>query len=235
MRCVSPGDLRSDRRGAAAVEAGCPLFAAIAIGLIVVFVAVKLSWRLVLSKLRFCIVFHPNCLQVGRGLARCLIAYDDVEIISLAPAGSAVKIKGGKVNARVVLDPEQVEGCFPWLRRCCSNAVAVDENGREHLPTNPRDPDRTLDAMQRHCRRKAWFFLWGSCYLSCFFVGQVVWMLTQWWQGKIQVNNFGFALVFSRSFIAFGLGAVVLFSMAWKWWRMAARLAPHLRRDGDGQ
>ena len=179
--------------GAAAVEAGCPLFAAIAIGLIVVFVAVKLSWRLVLSKLRFCIVFHPNCLQVGRGLARCLIAYDDVEIISLPSRhkhGSWIKIKSRKVKARVVLDPEQIRDCFPWLRHFCSNAIAVDENGREHLPTNPRDPDRTLDAMERHCRRKAWVLLWAGCLFSCMFVGHV-WTLTRWWQGKVQVDQFG--------------------------------------------
>ena len=156
--------------------AGCPLIAAVAIGLVMVFVAVKFSWRLVLSKLRFCIVFHPECLQIGRGLAKCLIPYDDVETISLPlrnERGSWIKVGCRKYKAQVILDPEEIRGCLSWLRQYSANAIVVDENGRERLPPTHANADRCLDAMEQYFRRKAGVLVWAGFFFGCLFVGQI--------------------------------------------------------------
>ena len=199
--------------GRAAVDAGCPLIAAVAIGLVMVFVAVKFSWRLVLSKLRFCIVFHPECLQIGRGLAKCLIPYDDVETISLPlrnERGSWIKVGCRKYRARVILDPEQIRGCLSWLRQYSANAIVVDENGREHLLRNPHDADRTLDAMERYFRRKAGVLVWAGCFCGCLFVGQI-WTFIQWWQGRLQIDPVHLEMM---RFVSFGFVLLAIGALA---------------------
>lgn len=148
-------------------------------GLLIVCTVTVLStwilWRWAVSRLRFCLIFYSDYLQVGRGLAKLVFPYDSVEIISLpltVDEGTFVRVKCGIKSAKVHLSTQEVLECLSLLREYCVNAIFIDSKGREHPPENPSDYDRPLRVLERIYKRRLPFCivlgLWfaGVCLAS---------------------------------------------------------------------
>ena len=119
-------------------------------------------YQRVLLGLRFCVIFHRDYLQVGRGLVRRIFAYEEVDRVQ-AEREAGLRIGSGRNTTTVSLDSEEKADCIAVLRQCCPNALFVDEMGREHLPVSPTCPERTLTGIEHHHRRKAWLNALAGC------------------------------------------------------------------------
>ena len=213
-------------------EAGLPVTAVISVAVVIVLLCIRASWKLAVSKLRYCVVFHPDYLQVGRGLARCDLFYEDVEVISLPQTrnqGDWVKVRCGMTTAKVNLTPHDMAECASLLRYCCPNAIVIDEEGREHFPERPTRVDQALLTAERHYRRNTWIFAACGCFIACYVIGAVH-VLTRWWNGNLQLDGFDLAKVISWLVLTFG--ATCCFAMlSWKSLRTVRRI--RLTRRGS--
>jgi hypothetical protein len=161
----------------------------------------RMVWHGFLGRLRFCIHFHPDYLQIGRGLAQYKFAYDYVEKYAIPRTNPTskkkeifIEITCMKNEAIVYLSEESFFGCLNLLRQKCSNALYVDQSGSEHLPKNANKPDFTIAVLQRHYRKTilAWTgtFLVASVFAVMYGVG-----VFNWWQGNIG-REFGMSIIF---------------------------------------
>ena len=160
-------------------------------------------YQRVLLGLRFCVIFHRDYLQVGRGLVRRIFAYEEVDRVQ-AEREAGLRIGSGRNTTTVSLDSEEKADCIAVLRQCCPNALFVDEMGREHLPVSPTCPERTLTGIEHHHRRKAWLNALAGCGAAyCAF-------------------HFGLK---GRNVLIFGLfiGLCICLCLhaAWRWWLIA--------------
>jgi hypothetical protein len=202
---------------AVAGEIGLPMLPAIAIAGFVAALALKKCWDWILLPLRFCIIFHPERLQIGRGLAKCSFPYQDVELLFLIRA-PIVKVRCNRTTVSVWLAPEHKAVCFTMLRYLCCNAVLVDESARSHLlPANPTNPKTTLAALEGHYKRRA---LIGSLFIGylLWLVVMSMWGLMQWQNGNVLLRGLLQDLLLEClvGFVLITIGGVV-----WRSWRIA--------------
>jgi hypothetical protein len=177
--------------GLLAVENGLPIPLVIASISTLCLLSLRWGWAAIIYRLRFSVLFLADHLQVGRGLARCSFAYDDVEMVSLPhrnEAGSWVTLRCGGTTARVALSTRKRVECFQMVGLRCRNAVMVDEEGKVHLPPNANRPEQTLVSLERHYRTKMWRFAYAASFAGCMFSGHA-WTLTRWMLGEIQPKN----------------------------------------------
>ena len=147
---------------------GLPLLSGCAVVSVVAVLTLEIGWKWILSRPKCCIVFYTDHLQVGGSLTKFAFSYDQVEIISLPVAraqGSWIRLKCGNRIVRVHLVGRERWNCLWLLRRCCRNAVFVDERGREHLPANPVEIDQTLNALKGHHKRRISVCVGGGLFL----------------------------------------------------------------------
>jgi hypothetical protein len=207
----------------AAVEAGIPVIPVAAFFLIVALLGIRWSWKLAVSKMRFCIIFQPLSLQVGRGPARCIFPYEDIETVALTRFGRhgcCFKLICGRKKPRVYLNQQQSHDCYIFLRHYCCNALLVYGNVREYLPANPTRPDQTLAAMVNHYKKRMWICIIGIPLFGCFFVGYAC-AAVQSMQNKIQPDITEFVKALSQT-VVFGFVFVCCFIGAWRSWRKSS-------------
>jgi hypothetical protein len=175
------------------------------------------SWRWMLSRLRFCVVFHEDHLQVGRGLAKRRFSYQEVDIIYL-PTLQTVKVRSKRRTAAVFLTPKDALASVLVLRRRCPNAVLVDVGTGSHLlPTHPIDPERTLKQLEGHYRRRTLIGAIALCYLIWITVA-VIRGLTLWQNGNVLLKVLlqDLLIEFLVGFVLITFGVTV-----WRLWHMA--------------
>jgi hypothetical protein len=177
----------------------------IVVGIALCWFFYPVAWDGFLGRLRFCIQFHPDRLQVGRRWATRLFPYDLVEKIAL-PRPSRVRYQGSKQveitcfddDTKVYLNDNLLGRCLGLLRERCCNAIFVDEAGREYLPENAIRPDFTLMSLRKHYRR--WMYRWIAGFLvSIYLTLSLVAMVTIAVQG-----NFDHAVIHLIVHVVFG-------------------------------
>jgi hypothetical protein len=201
-----------------------PVPVIISIVAIFFFLGLYCCWKLVCSKLRFCLIFTTQHIQVGRGCAKCRFIYEDVDLINghLTNDGGCVRLNCGWNSARVYLPSYSLIECVKLLRRYCNNAVFVDFQGKEYLPQNPTRPAKTLTALEGHYRRKCLFFLLMTILFILIFAN-FSWELWQWWQGKLNPDAFK-KIYLMRMILVWPLFPILgIFSAiySWKSWQTA--------------
>jgi hypothetical protein len=149
-----------------------PVWACVIIGGGIILALFRFIYRGTIECLRFCIIFHPEHLQIGRGLTRINIPYGEVEMIGFpmekGHSGVGVQYRG---YPHVVLLPiSAVNECMRHLRERCMNAIYVDYQGREHFPPNPNRPDFSIKIIYRHYRRVTYASLASFVFLSSLFI-----------------------------------------------------------------
>jgi hypothetical protein len=172
-----------------------------------------------LPRLQFCLVFFPDHVQFGRGLAKREFAYLDIEAIYLC-AAPVIRVRCGRKTGVVFLDNPNKPICLDLLQSFCPNAVLIDPGDHARLPGSPLDAEKALRAMERHYRRKGWRGAFGVGYFSalCAFL---IWCAFDCWKG----NNVVARLVGGTLFhILVGIFAVIFAGMAWNSWRTAAEI-----------
>lgn len=155
--------------GKALVDAGAPVWAVVAGGIVVVLLAWRFAWRLAVFRLRFRLVFHLDYLEIGGGWLRRRFAYeeiDEVRLPGLKEHGTWLKLWSGSTCVRIILDSNDVSTCWKLLGQLCPNAVFVDTQGNEHIRFNEADPIRSLLALERQQRRSYRRFLWAGTMLT---------------------------------------------------------------------
>lgn len=166
----------------------------------VLFVAlITLRWicRRILLGFRFCIIFLPDHLQLGRGIARCCLRYDDVEIASLTritptsldaeyiPANLGLHLQCGKRRFGVNLNSVKMGECVACIRRYCPNALFIDQEGQVHFPLNAKRAEQTLISLERYYRRIAW-----ECFALAGMVGALSLLtLTHWLPQRLNIHH----------------------------------------------
>jgi hypothetical protein len=179
----------------------------------VLFVAlITLRWifRRIFSGFRFCIIFLPDHLQVGRGTARCCLRYDDVEIVSLAriaprsfdaqytPANLDLRLQCGKRRVGVNLNSAKMGECVAYIRRYCPNALLVDQEGHVRFPLNAMRAEQTLISLERHYSRIAW----ESFALAGILGSLSVLTLTHWLPQRFNIHHGYFFAGFSVAVVS---------------------------------
>jgi hypothetical protein len=191
-----------------------PIPYGIGITCMVVAVVVRVLWRIIRPSLRFCIIFHRDHLQVGRGLAKCVFPYEEVEIVYLQSAPVvAFKCRGAIVSVWLT-DTDRLI-CNIALRQTCRNAsYVVCGTERYLLPTDPRT---TLEGLAGYHRRRALGAGLGMCYFACLAIA-AIWGLTQW-----QMGNMLLKAAVEQVLVDALVGVVLLTlgGMAWRQWRTA--------------
>jgi hypothetical protein len=191
----------------------------------VTFLTTWICWKWALTRLRFCVIFHADSLHVGRGPAHTTFPYEEVEIISLAlvrAQGSRIKIKCGRRTAKVYLSGHDLQDCFLLLRQYCSNAIAIDSSGREHLPTNPTDHDKTFAALEFTYKRRIFICLLMGL-LSAGWCIVYVRRLVLGWNGKMQLDGADITHAI-EGVIVFGILAPAAVLGTFKSWRTLANI-----------
>jgi hypothetical protein len=212
----------------AVVEYGLPCVPVVAVTLVVLWCCLRLYWKWILSKLRFCIIFHSDHLQIGRGLAEYRFPYEDIELISLSQdEGSWIKFQRGDKTAKVNLEPARRLVCLQMLSSCCINALFIDEQGREHLPKNPTRPDLTLTTLEHFYRVRTRLYGLASVFMGCMFAGHV-WALIAWHNGQFQLDHFKLALSIGLT-ICYGIMTMAGAFYTRKSWCMATTI--HDKRE----
>ncbi len=135
---------------------GCPLPISVTLGFALGAYLMWLTWQIVAERLRFCLVFHPSFLQVGRGLVRSDYPYDGIEEVALPTQfdeAYGIGVRSGKMMASVYLTPDDSIRCFDLLKHTCRYAVFVDDQGKEHFPVSTDRPERAIRNRERFHRR----------------------------------------------------------------------------------
>jgi hypothetical protein len=135
-------------------------------------------WQETIDRLRFCVIFHTDYLQVGGGLARLDIPYQEVEVFGYMKHARSdrVGIVWHGSQSLVRLPESSIPQCLAHLRERCANAVYVDRNRREHLPPAPTNAEFTVQSLQRHYRRLSRYWACGlvlSSLLAIYFAAAV--------------------------------------------------------------
>jgi hypothetical protein len=106
------------------------------------------------SRLRFCVVLHPEHLQVGAGYLQLNIPYEEVEMYGYAEKAkdNCISVFWHGRRSIILLPANTLPSCLNSLRERCVNAIFLDRMGREHLPLNPTRPDFSLDTLYRRYR-----------------------------------------------------------------------------------
>jgi hypothetical protein len=136
---------------------GMPIWLCAWIG--VAFTLCYFAWSVggVTSRLRFCLILHADCVQLGAGLLRLNIPYEEVELFGYARKAKddclIVLWRGHR--SHLFLPRYSFLSCLNLLRERCVNAIFLDSMGREHLPPKPTKPDFSLDTLYRQYRTKA--------------------------------------------------------------------------------
>ncbi|MCD4726083.1 MAG: hypothetical protein K8R46_00335 [Pirellulales bacterium] len=200
-------------------EVKLPLALAITLAGLLVLLALTLCRNWILSGLRFCIVFFPDHLQMGRGLARRSFAYEDVDILYALP-GPIFKVRCGKRTAAVFLDVHHKNVCLIHMRHFCPNAVVIDAKSCTLFPANPTRPEKIAAAVEGHFLRKAWIGSFASVYFACICI-VLAWGLIDWWKGNVLVGML-LGDVLLRFMVCFLL--ITILKITWYSWRTAARI-----------
>lgn len=142
--------------GEALVHAGMPAAIVITCLLFAALLVIPLVLRFLLHLTRFCVILHATNIQLGRGLSRLILAYEDVDIIRSGRTrhGCFVRLQGGKDVYVVRLSEGDASTCAEELRIRCPNAILIDALGNERLPPNPTRPDQVVEALLSHNRLK---------------------------------------------------------------------------------
>jgi hypothetical protein len=131
-----------------------PLCISCIIGLLFAIYGIRFMWEEVIPRFRFSVTFHSNYLQLGRGLARLNIPYEELEMFGYAEKFSKNRLgflwRGHRV--RIQLPTASLPSCLELLHERCVNAVFLDHAGHEHLPQNPSMPHISLLTLYRHYR-----------------------------------------------------------------------------------
>ncbi len=186
-----------------AADAGVPTAHLVGGYLAVVFLALRAVWRSVVYRLRFCLVFRPGHLEVGRGWTKCELPFDEIdEVLVPGPEdkGCWIKIRSGKRLVRVVLSPRDVDYCFRLLMQLCRSAVVVDAKGEELVPVEPDRPERVLHTLQNRATRMALVMVAVTLFMAASTVG-VAYVVLQWRRGNIAVEGFDAVLVVGKAVI----------------------------------
>jgi len=115
---------------------------------------IRIVWKGFLSRLCFYIQFHPDYLQIGRGLACCRFPYDLIEMISIRKnklkKAIYVEIECMSKELDIYLQPNSLADCVSLLLKSCNNAIYVDIYGNEHLSACATHPDFTINNLKNH-------------------------------------------------------------------------------------
>lgn len=146
-------------------------------------------WRRVKRRAQNSLHLFLDGILLGEGRFRERIDYEDVEFINLAPIeiesdftdwGDWIEIRFRKETRRFFLDTPVANRCARALFDTCPNAVAVDRNGREHLPQESNRPLRALDVLIAHkVRKRQHLLVYTACTLVCL-TGSGVVLLMGW-------------------------------------------------------
>jgi hypothetical protein len=206
-------------------EMECSLLPGILIVCAVTLLGLWMVWRGAVSKFRFCVIFHPDCLQIGRSFAKCTFPYDEVEVIAVSTArtqGSFIKIKCNSRNVKVHLSAQDLPDCLALLQKYCVNAIILDDKGRAHLPQYPTSFTRPVNALQCTFGRRA---LW--CSLFCIlFTGICILNivhLVSWRNGNLQLDNIAVARAYGVVLL-FGIMGNITFGAAFQYCRVWMRI-----------
>jgi hypothetical protein len=195
-----------------------PIPTALAITCLSMMVTLRILLHWARARLRFCVIFHQDSIQFGRGLSRCFFPYQDVDIIYLI--SPIIKVRCGNRTASVCLLHNDVPNCLLLLQRFCPNAVLVDHTMQAHLPDNPPLPQKIVDVVERHYFRIALIRSVGVGYFILLFL-LLTWGLMQWHNGnlllKIVLED-----VLAKFFVGFCV--ITLLGIAWQSWRTVHRI-----------
>jgi hypothetical protein len=205
--------------GALAKRLGLPFPLVVAVYVLLSIFCVHWVWKIICHKLRFCIIFYPQYLQMGRGLVRCAFPYEDIDIVAmnLMKKVSSINIICGGAKARVFLILAQSIECFQLLIRHCKNGIIIDPTGIVHLPRNPNNPSKTFSSLKKHFKEK---ILLNLLCIFCF--GSIaIWLTVEcliiWCIGKFQLDANECRLI--EIIVSMYVISVVNIRLAWKSWK----------------
>jgi hypothetical protein len=196
------------------------------IGLACAFCFLVWSVKGATSRLRFCVVLHPEHLQVGAGYLQLNMPYEEVEMYGYAEKAKddCLSVLWHGRRSIILLPARSLPSCFNFLGERCVNAVFLDRMGREHLPRNPTRPDLSLDTLYRHYRRLAYASL-AALAVSLFItilsiVGLVLHLL-----GKVPQEN---VLGLTRLLCNGSVAAIVFLLAYWRYTKRANYVSKRL-------
>jgi hypothetical protein len=150
MLSAMPGVLLACMPGASVIQVICGIAALIVLPLALL----RTFWRATVARLRFQVAVHPDRIEIGRGLARRVVASEDVDLIAVVFDGRhtwATEIRAGAFRALVFMAQETATACGLALQTHCRNAVFIDAAGVEHFPAESSKPIRNLLLVERRC------------------------------------------------------------------------------------
>jgi hypothetical protein len=217
---------------AVADEIGLPIVpAAVIAGLVAIFALWK-CYNCILSTLGFCIIFHESHLQIGRGLAKRIFPYEDIEIVYLHPVPIVKARCRGRTASVWLTERHRLLAAFA-LRDLCRNAVFVSAGARSHLlPTDPTNPKKTLQGLAAHYRRHALIGGLFICYLL-WLTAILIYGLMQWQNGNVVLR-----ILLQEMLLHFFIGVVLITfgGIVWRSWCTArtirAKLAEAVKSAG---
>jgi hypothetical protein len=198
---------------------GIPIPLVIASYVLLCFFCIHWAWKIISNRLRFCIIFHPQYLQVGRGLVKCTFPYEDIDIFAMnvTKDSSYIKIICGGAKTRVILISKHSIECLRLLTHHCNNAIFIDTAGSVHLPLNPNNPTKIISSLKRYFKNKILMHIF--C-IFCF--GSIaIWLTVQclliWRIGQFQIDIKEFHLIV----IIASMYAISMVNIwqAWKSWK----------------
>jgi len=117
------------------------------------------AWSIsgVTSRLRFCLILHADCVQLGTGVLRLNIPYEEVEMFGYSQKANndCLSVHWHGHRSYFYLPRTSLLSCLDLMHKRCVNAVFFDGMGHEHLPLNPTRPDFSLDTLYKHYRKAA--------------------------------------------------------------------------------
>jgi hypothetical protein len=205
--------------GTLAKHLGLPIPLVIAVYVLLCIFCIHWAWKIICYSLRFCIIYYPEYLQVGRGLVRCTFPYEDIDIIAMNVTNkiSSVNIICGGTKARVFLVFTQTIECIDLLSHHCNNAIIIDTTGRVHLPQNPNNSAKTISSLKRHFKEKILMNLFCTFCFGSIAIWLTVQCLPKWWIGKFQLDKNECRLI--EIIVSMYAISVVNIWLAWKSWK----------------
>jgi hypothetical protein len=201
-----------------AADLGLPLLPAIVVAGVVAIWALWKCYKFIVSTMRFCIIFDDSHLQVGRGLAKSVFPYEDIDIVYVQ-AAPIVTVRSRRKTASVWLAEREVLLSAFSLRALCHNAVFVNANIQSPplLPTNPSDPDKTLRGLEGHYTRRTLIGGLAICYFL-WITAILISVLIQWQNGNMLLR-----VVLQELLLDLFIGIVLITfgGIAWRSWRTA--------------
>jgi hypothetical protein len=203
---------------------GLPIPYGIGITCLVVAAVARVLWRVIRPSLQLCVIFHRDHLQIGRGLAKCVFPYEEVEIVYVQSAPVVAFKCCGTIVSVWLTDTDRLI-CNMALRQTCRNAsYVVCGTERYLLPTDPTDPRITLEGLAGYHRRRALGAGLGMCYFAWLAI-MAIWGLTQW-----QMGNMLLKAALEQVLVDALVGTVLITfgGIAWRQWRAARTIRGRL-------